>query len=40
VGAYLSGADLRVLLVVLDGPSSSQVLPATAQIENDQAERN
>ncbi|MEX5258949.1 hypothetical protein [Kocuria sp. CPCC 205263] len=40
VGAYLSEVDLRVLLVVLDGPSSSQVLPATAQIENDQAERS
>ncbi len=39
VGAYLSGADVRVLLIVLDGPSSSLVLPATAQIENDRADR-
>lgn len=39
VGAYLSGADLRVLLIVLDGPSSSLILPATAQIENDRAGR-
>lgn len=39
VGGYLSNADLRGLLVVLDGPSSSLVLPATAQIENDRAER-
>ncbi|GAA1772299.1 hypothetical protein [Kocuria aegyptia] len=39
VGAYLSGADLRVLLVVLNGPSSSLILPATAQIGNHRADR-
>ena len=39
VGAYLSGADLRLLLVVLDGPDSSLVLPATAQVENDRRDR-
>ncbi|MFI7482503.1 hypothetical protein ACH9EU_08790 [Kocuria sp. M1R5S2] len=39
IGAYLSEADLRVLLIVLDGPDSSLVLPATAQIENDQRSR-
>lgn len=39
VGAYLSGADLRLLLVVLDGPDSPLVLPATAQIENDRRAR-
>lgn len=39
VGAYLSEADLRLLVVVLAGPASSLILPALAQVENDQRAR-
>lgn len=39
VGDCLSEADLCVLPVVLDGPSSSVVLTATAPIEDDPAKR-